>query len=83
METRDKKRIIKTVGQKESLSNTATVEKIPSESFWKNKTLEELVKAQNVAPVKDEADFLKRYWGGLEDWDDMDDFLNEVHRPWK
>lgn len=83
METRDKKRIIKIVRQKEPLSKTATVEKIASESFWENKTFEKLIKERNVAPVKDEADFLNRYWGGLEDWDDMDDFLKEVHQHWK
>jgi hypothetical protein len=52
-------------------------------SFWKEKTVEELVKEQGVTPVKDEKDFARRFWGGLEDWDDIDEFLKEVHRPWK
>jgi hypothetical protein len=83
METRDKKKVIKIVRQKEPLSEIAAKNKIPADSFWKSKTLEELIKEQNVTPVKDEADFKNRYWGGLEDWDDIDDFLKEVHRPWK
>jgi hypothetical protein len=49
-----------------------------ADSFWHHKTFEELANEQDIKPVKDEADFMSRYWGGLEDWDDIDEFLKEV-----
>ena len=52
-------------------------------SFWEDKTLDELIEGQGVTPVKDEEDFNRRFCGGLEDWDDIDEFLKEIHKPWK
>ncbi len=50
-----------------------------TDSFWEGKTGEELAREQGVAPVKDEMDFAYRFWGGGEDWDDMDEFLKYFH----
>jgi hypothetical protein len=51
-------------------------------SFWQSKTVKELVKDQGAKPIKNEEDFTM-ISGGLEDWDDIDEFLKEVHRPLK
>jgi hypothetical protein len=51
--------------------------------FWQHKTADELATEAGIMPVKDEEDFKKRFVGGLEEWDDIDDFLKEAHRPWK
>jgi hypothetical protein len=53
-----------------------------ADSFWKGKDIDELIQEQSVRPIKNEED-LARISGGLEDWDDIDEFLKEVHRPTK
>jgi hypothetical protein len=54
-----------------------------SVSFWQRKTADELAKEQGIRPIKDERDFARRIAGGLEEWEDIDEFLEEVHKPWK
>jgi hypothetical protein len=56
--------------------------KRPDIDFWKHKTADELSEEQGIKPIKDKEDLSKRIIGGLEEWDDIDGFLEEVHRPW-
>jgi hypothetical protein len=46
-------------------------------SFWQGETAAELARKQGVQPIKDTRD-LARLTGGLEDWDDVDEFLREM-----
>lgn len=62
-------------------TNTGVAKK--NSLFWQHKTAEELAEEQGVIPIRDEADFIRRFVGGGEDWDDIDEFLKEVHRPLK
>jgi hypothetical protein len=82
METRGKKRAVKIIRKKEPLSEKATIDKAAADSFWHHKTIDELIKEQGVKPIETEEDFA-RISGGFEDWDDIDDFLEQVHRPLK
>jgi hypothetical protein len=63
-------------------SPNALAPKVDS-SFWEDKTIDKLIQEQGVTPVKDEEDFTRRFCGGLEDWNDIDEFLKEIHKPWK
>lgn len=46
-------------------------------SFWQGETAAELARKQGIQPIKDAQD-LARLTGGLEDWDDVDEFLREI-----
>ncbi len=46
-------------------------------SFWQGETAAELARKQGIQPIKDAQD-LARLTGGLEDWDDVDEFLKEI-----
>ena len=63
------------------MSEVATSTKRPDADFWKPKTLTELIKSQGVKPIKSDKDFDKIY-GIYPEWDDIDEFLEEVHQPW-
>jgi hypothetical protein len=71
----------KSKSDKPAIKSNQTEDKVSNRvnnSFWQHKTAEELAKEQGIQPVKDAADFEKRYLGGFEDWDDIDEFLKEV-----
>lgn len=62
-------------------ADVAAAKKI--DPFWQHKTADQLAIEQDIKPIKDQKDFTKRIGGGLEEWDDIDEFLGEVHKPWK
>ena len=55
----------------------------PQAEFWKHKTADELAEEQGIKPIKDEEDLSERIIGGLEEWDDIDEFIKEIHKPWE
>jgi hypothetical protein len=64
---------------KNTIRSVKKLEEKAEISFWQSKTAEELAKEQRIKPIKDAKD-LSRITGGLEDWDDVDEFLKEIRR---
>lgn len=48
----------------------------------KGKTIADLIKEQGIKPIMDDKDF-ESISNKYPEWDDIDEFLKEAHRPWK